>query len=159
MERLHAAPGPAAGMDGERLALGSVVAAREHGLQRVDHVLLGNDSARGFVVQGALDSPAHLRASFDAKAVREAPVAASLQRLQALDPGTQRCHCAGAGAGDTAGNAATGTGALRTRATWSQLNFQMGGVRPQVGPTAVLAACAGSGTMVGGLAGDAARHT
>ncbi|KTF30740.1 XVIPCD domain-containing protein [Xanthomonas vesicatoria] len=88
--RLQAAPGPAAGMDGERLALGSVVAARENGLQRVDHVLLGNDPARGFVVQGALDSPAHLRGSFDAKAVQEAPVEASLQRLQALEPGTQR---------------------------------------------------------------------
>ncbi|MEA5123163.1 XVIPCD domain-containing protein [Xanthomonas floridensis] len=94
VERLQAAPGPAAGMDSERLALGSVVAARENGLQRVDHVLLGNDPARGFVVQGALDSPAHLRGSFDAKAVQEAPVAASLQRLQALDhglePGTER---------------------------------------------------------------------
>ncbi|MBB5862956.1 XVIPCD domain-containing protein [Xanthomonas sp. 3058] len=90
VERLQAAPGPAAGMDSERLALGSVVAARENGLQRVDHVLLGNDPARGFVVQGALDSPAHLRGSFDAKAVQEAPVAASLQRLQALEPGTER---------------------------------------------------------------------
>ncbi|WP_349657234.1 XVIPCD domain-containing protein [Xanthomonas sp. 10-10] len=88
--RLQAAPGPAAGMDSERLALGSVVAARENGLQRVDHVLLGNDPARGFVVQGALDSPAHLRGSFDAKALQEEPVAASLQRLQALETGTQR---------------------------------------------------------------------
>ncbi|KLD70081.1 XVIPCD domain-containing protein [Xanthomonas pisi] len=90
VERLQAAPGPAAGMDSERLALGSVVAARENGLQRVDHVLLGNDPARGFVVQGALDSPAHLRGSFDAKAVQEEPVAASLQRLQALETGTER---------------------------------------------------------------------
>ncbi|MCC4631929.1 XVIPCD domain-containing protein [Xanthomonas dyei] len=90
VERLQAAPGPAAGMDSERLALGAVVAAREHGLQRVDHVVLGNDLARGFVVQGALDSPAHLRGSFDAKAVQEEPVAASLQRLQALEPGTER---------------------------------------------------------------------
>ncbi|MCC8535889.1 XVIPCD domain-containing protein [Xanthomonas axonopodis pv. poinsettiicola] len=90
VERLQAAPGPAAGMDGERLALGSMVAARENGLQRVDHVLLGNDPARGFVVQGALDSPAHLRGSFDAKAVQEAPLEASLQRLQALAPGLER---------------------------------------------------------------------
>lgn len=77
-------------MDSERLALGSLVAAREHGLQRVDHVLLGNDPARGFVVQGALDSPAHLRGSFDAKAAQEAPVEASLQRLQALGPAPER---------------------------------------------------------------------
>ncbi|MBB3824256.1 XVIPCD domain-containing protein [Xanthomonas arboricola] len=90
VERLQATPGPAAGMDSERLALGSVVAARENGLQRVDHVLLGNDPARGFVVQGALDSPAHLRGSFDAKAVQEEPIANSLQRLQALEPSTER---------------------------------------------------------------------
>ncbi|MEA9587530.1 XVIPCD domain-containing protein [Xanthomonas sp. WHRI 10064A] len=90
VERLQATPGPAAGMDSERLAMGSVVAARENGLQRVDHVVLGNDPARGFVVQGALDSPAHLRGSFDAKAAQEEPVATSLQRLQALEPGTER---------------------------------------------------------------------
>ncbi|WP_161963233.1 XVIPCD domain-containing protein [Xanthomonas campestris] len=88
--RLEGAHGPTPGMDSERLALGSLVAAREHGLQRVDHVLLGNDPARGFVVQGALDSPAHLRGSFDAKAAQEAPVEASLQRLQALGPAPER---------------------------------------------------------------------
>lgn len=39
--RLEGAHGPTLGMDSERLALGSLVAAREHGLQRVDHVLSG----------------------------------------------------------------------------------------------------------------------
>ncbi|PPU06031.1 XVIPCD domain-containing protein [Xanthomonas arboricola] len=84
VEQLEAARGRVPDADSERLAAGALVAAREHGLQRVDHVVLGRDPAQGFVVQGALDSPAHLRGPFDAQAAQQTPVDDSLQRAQAV---------------------------------------------------------------------------
>ncbi|WOB48578.1 hypothetical protein NYR97_15170 [Xanthomonas hydrangeae] len=84
VEQLETARGRVPDADSERLAMGALVTAREHGLQRVDHVLLGHDPARGFVVEGALDSPAHLRASFDAQAAQQTPLESSMQRLQAV---------------------------------------------------------------------------
>ncbi|WP_039815401.1 XVIPCD domain-containing protein [Xanthomonas arboricola] len=84
VEQLEAARGRVPDADSERLAAGALVAAREHGLQRVDHVVLGRDPAQGFVVQGALDSPAHLRGPFDAQAAQQTPVDHSLQRAQAV---------------------------------------------------------------------------
>ena len=54
----------------ERLAQSATALARQHGLERIDHVLLSIDTGRGvragehlFVVQGRVDDPAHLRAS------------------------------------------------------------------------------------------------
>ncbi|CAD1789200.1 peptidoglycan-binding protein [Xanthomonas arboricola pv. juglandis] len=90
VEQLEAARGRVPDADSERLAAGALVAAREHGLQRVDHVVLGRDPAQGFVVQGALDSPAHLRGPFDAQAAQQTPVDHSLQRAQALGAGQDR---------------------------------------------------------------------
>ncbi|MCE4301631.1 hypothetical protein LYZ95_05545, partial [Xanthomonas hortorum pv. vitians] len=84
VEQLETARGRVPDADSERLAMGALVTAREHGLQRVDHVVLGHDPARGFVVEGALDSPAHLRASFDAQAAQQTPLESSVQRLQAV---------------------------------------------------------------------------
>nr|WP_152971523.1 XVIPCD domain-containing protein [Xanthomonas arboricola] len=84
VEQLEAARGRVPDADSERLAAGALVAAREHGLQRVDHVVLGRDPAQGFVVQGALDSPAQLRGPFDAQAAQQTPVDHSLQRAQAV---------------------------------------------------------------------------
>lgn len=84
VEQMEAARGRVPDADSERLAAGALVAAREHGLQRVDHVVLGRDPAQGFVVQGALDSPAHLRGPFDAQAAQQTPVDHSLQRAQAV---------------------------------------------------------------------------
>ncbi|PPT76791.1 hypothetical protein XaplCFBP3122_08955 [Xanthomonas arboricola pv. populi] len=84
VEQLEAARGRVPDADSERLAAGALVAARQHGLQRVDHVVLGRDPAQGFVVQGALDSPAHLRGPFDAQAAQQTPVDHSLQRAQAV---------------------------------------------------------------------------
>ncbi|WP_127169633.1 XVIPCD domain-containing protein [Xanthomonas sp. BRIP62415] len=90
VEQLETARGRVPDADSERLAAGALVAAREHGLQRVDHVVLGRDPAQGFVVQGALDSPAHLRGPFDAQAAQQTPVDHSLQRAQALGAGQDR---------------------------------------------------------------------
>ncbi|PPU42129.1 XVIPCD domain-containing protein [Xanthomonas arboricola] len=89
VEQLDASRGRTPDTYSERLIMGSMLAACEHGLQRVDHVVLGRDPAQAFVVQGALDSPTHLRGSFDVQAALQMPVESSQQRLHMLkaEPG------------------------------------------------------------------------
>ena len=63
--------------------------AREHGLRRVDHVVLSRHlgeiapGERVFVVQGALDDPAHLRAHIGTDEALGLPPRASRARLRA----------------------------------------------------------------------------
>ncbi|WDS34684.1 XVIPCD domain-containing protein [Pseudoxanthomonas sp.] len=74
----------------ERLSAGLAVLAHEHGLSRVDHVLLSEDGphvGRGehvFVVQGALGDPAQLRAHMRTEEAVALTVQQSFARLQQL---------------------------------------------------------------------------
>lgn len=75
----------------ERLTASLLPLAKENGLSRVDHVVLsqqGTEAKPGeyvFVVQGALDNPAHLRAHTATAEAVQTPVDASFQRVQAAD--------------------------------------------------------------------------
>lgn len=73
----------------ERISVGLLAAARGQGLQRVDHVLLGQQPADGsrqrmFAVQGALDDPAHLRASAPVGLMARTPLEQSYDTLSQL---------------------------------------------------------------------------
>jgi len=75
----------------ERLTASLLPLAKESGLTRVDHVVLSQQGTHAkpgenvFVVQGALDDPAHLRAHMRTEQAVETPVAASFERVQATD--------------------------------------------------------------------------
>lgn len=75
----------------ERLTASLLPLAKENGLSRVDHVVLGQQGSQAapgqyvFVVQGALDNPAHLRAHTATAEAVQTPVEASFQRVQATD--------------------------------------------------------------------------
>ncbi|WP_329957140.1 MULTISPECIES: peptidoglycan-binding domain-containing protein [Xanthomonas] len=78
-----------------RLAASSACLARENGLERIDHIVLSKQTAsvaqgeNVFVVQGALDDPAHRRAHMKTADAIAQPVEQSLSQLQALGE-TQR---------------------------------------------------------------------
>ncbi|MFZ5656501.1 MAG: XVIPCD domain-containing protein [Pseudomonadota bacterium] len=59
------------------------VSAREAGLERIDHVVLGEGGSRLFAVQGALDSPLRRVAWADTVQAVSQPVEASTQRIDA----------------------------------------------------------------------------
>ncbi len=71
----------------ENMTASLTLRAREHGLERVDHVVLSNATSNHpaghtiFVVQGELNNPAHLRTGMPAAEAAQAPVAESLQQL------------------------------------------------------------------------------
>lgn len=75
----------------ERLAASSACLARASGLTRVDHVVLSNATASArqgetvFVVQGALDDPAQLRAQMPTVQAIAASTEQSLDRLQSMN--------------------------------------------------------------------------
>lgn len=79
----------------ERLAASSAYLAKENGLSRIDHVVLSESykSVRAgenvFVVEGALNDPAHKRAHMKTTDAIAQPVEQSLAQLQALSE-TQR---------------------------------------------------------------------
>ncbi|TIK68811.1 hemolysin, partial [Stenotrophomonas maltophilia] len=78
----------------ERVTAGLLAAARSSGLERVDHVVLGNppsgdSSPRMFVVQGALDNPAHLRASVPISEAINTPVEQSLAKAEQMSQAQQ----------------------------------------------------------------------
>lgn len=85
---LDAANGRSFDATSERLSASLLVVARENGLDRVDHVVLSRQTADAaaaqniFVVRGALDDPAALRASTDTAEAAQRPVAESMQQLQ-----------------------------------------------------------------------------
>ncbi|ELC7323980.1 hemolysin [Stenotrophomonas maltophilia] len=73
----------------ERMTASLLAAAKSSGLERVDHVVLGNPPSDGsgprmFVVQGALDNPAHLRASVVTSEAISTPVEHSLAKVEQM---------------------------------------------------------------------------
>jgi len=66
------------------------VLAKENNLSQVDHVMLGKANGPGgagqnlFLVQGALDDPAHLRVAISAEQAVQAPAEQSYRQLDAL---------------------------------------------------------------------------
>ncbi|WP_330462324.1 XVIPCD domain-containing protein [Xanthomonas nasturtii] len=72
----------------ERLIASVMTLARQHNLDRVDHVVLSNQTAEHpagrtvFVVQGELNNPAHLRAAMPTDVAVRTPVEQSLQQLE-----------------------------------------------------------------------------
>lgn len=75
----------------ERLTASLLPLAKENGLSRVDHVVLSQQGTQAkpgeyvFVVQGALDDPAHLRAHTATAQAVQTPVDASFDRVQSVD--------------------------------------------------------------------------
>jgi hypothetical protein len=73
------------------LAASAAYLAKENGLSRIDHVVLSQDSRdvrageNLFVVQGALDDPAHLRAHMRTEDALRKPVEETLAQLQSLN--------------------------------------------------------------------------
>ncbi|MDL5366570.1 hypothetical protein QSH18_13260 [Xanthomonas sp. NCPPB 2654] len=76
--------------DSAKLAASAAYLAKENGLSRIDHVVLSEDSRKVragenlFVVQGALNDPAHLRAHMPTEDALSKPVEQSLAQLQSL---------------------------------------------------------------------------
>lgn len=73
----------------ERMTASLLAAAKSSGLERVDHVVLGNPPSDGsgprmFVVQGALDNPAHLRSSVAISDAVNTPVEQSLAKVEQM---------------------------------------------------------------------------
>lgn len=72
----------------ENLCRALLPVAKENGLRRVDHVVLSVDNGRVkagenvFLVEGALDDPAHLRTFAKTEAAMTTPIPASDQRLE-----------------------------------------------------------------------------
>ncbi|ATS20490.1 hypothetical protein PK69_14350 [Xanthomonas phaseoli pv. phaseoli] len=89
--RLDASMGRASDAHSERMSASLANLASEHGLERIDHVLLSNQTPRAaagatvFVVQGEPSNPAHLRASMPTDVAVNTPVEQSLAKLQELD--------------------------------------------------------------------------
>ncbi|WNH44545.1 MULTISPECIES: XVIPCD domain-containing protein [Xanthomonas] len=74
-----------------KLAASAAYLAKQSGLSRIDHVVLSQDSRNVragenlFVVQGALNDPAHLRAHMRTEDALRKPVEETLAQLQALN--------------------------------------------------------------------------
>lgn len=79
------------GENAQRLAASSTCLAREAGLTRIDHVVLGASPSQDgraetlFVVQGDPSDPAHLRAQMPAAQAFATPVDTSLAQLQTMN--------------------------------------------------------------------------
>jgi hypothetical protein len=65
-----------------RLEAALLPLAHEHGMHRVDHVVLSRDASTLFLVQGRLDDPAHRRAHLSLDAAFATPLAQSRHRLE-----------------------------------------------------------------------------
>ncbi|MCE4373883.1 XVIPCD domain-containing protein [Xanthomonas hortorum] len=78
----------------EKISVSLLATAKEGGLNRVDHVVLGNtpDDGAGqrlFVVQGELDNPAHLKASMKAEEAARTPVEQSFAKIEQISNAQQ----------------------------------------------------------------------
>jgi hypothetical protein len=88
---LDAHMGRASDAYSDRMSASLAHLAKAHGLERIDHVVLSEQTAREpaganvFVVQGALNNPAHLRAGMVTDVAVNTPVEQSLAKLEALD--------------------------------------------------------------------------
>jgi len=91
VERLDAEHGKPWDESSQRMTASLLVLAKEQGLSRVDHVVLNNRTqslARGervFIVEGAMDDPAHRRGDMGTMDAIRAPEAESLHRADALN--------------------------------------------------------------------------
>ena len=91
MHRLEATLGREFDHNSERMAASAACLAKDSGLSRVDHVFLSNATETKrqgetfFVVQGDPANPAHRRAHMPTEQALNAPVEASLQRLQGVE--------------------------------------------------------------------------
>lgn len=80
----------------ERMTASLLVLAKESDLSRVDHVMLSNATGSGpagqnvFLVQGALDDPAHARAFMPTAQAVQTPVEQSLQQYESASQGAQQ---------------------------------------------------------------------
>ncbi|AEL06168.1 XVIPCD domain-containing protein [Xanthomonas campestris pv. raphani] len=92
--RLDSSMGRASDAHSERMSASLAHLAKEHGLERIDHVMLSNQTSRAaagatvFVVQGEPSNPAHLRASMPTDLAVTTPVEQSLAKLLDLDART-----------------------------------------------------------------------
>lgn len=89
--QLDAAQGKPWDQHSANLSASLYASAREHGFERLDHVLLSHATATKpagahvFLVQGSPDDPAHQRAHLATAEAVAAPESQSLQRAQALE--------------------------------------------------------------------------
>ncbi|MGH8037613.1 MAG: XVIPCD domain-containing protein [Stenotrophomonas sp.] len=89
--RLDASLGREPDESSHRMAASLAHLARDQGMERIDHVVLGTPTGQSanaqnvFVVQGALDDPAHRRAHMDVSAALRPSVDESIQKLQQAD--------------------------------------------------------------------------
>ena len=96
--QLDAAQGKPWDQHSANLSASLYASAREHGFERVDHVLLSHATATQpagahvFLVQGSPDDPAHRRAHLATAEAVAAPESQSLQRAQALEASQQADH-------------------------------------------------------------------
>ena len=90
VHRLDASLERAPDESSERMIASLACLARKHGLERIDHVLLGEQTGRFrpgenvFVVQGRLDDPAHARVHMETRRAVDTPVLESFRELQVL---------------------------------------------------------------------------
>jgi hypothetical protein len=85
-----AAQGYAQGEDANRMSHSLLVLAKEQGLNRVDHVMLGRGTTTEggpniFLVEGNLQDPGQRRASMNAGQAMQTPQVESLQRVEAIN--------------------------------------------------------------------------
>ncbi|WP_337998754.1 XVIPCD domain-containing protein [Xanthomonas campestris] len=78
----------------EKISVSLLATAKEGGLSRVDHVVLGNTPGDGagqrlFVVQGELNNPAHLRSSIKAEEAAKTPVEQSFAKVEQISNSQQ----------------------------------------------------------------------
>ena len=91
VQKLDSAHGREWDASSERMTASLLALAKEEGLSRVDHVVLNNPMAqlaggeKVFVVQGALDDPAHRRAHMPTVDALQTPESQSFERLQAIN--------------------------------------------------------------------------
>ncbi|MGO1070846.1 XVIPCD domain-containing protein [Lysobacter sp. CA199] len=89
VDAMQQAHGAASGETGERTAASLLVASKERGLNRVDHVVAGAASAPEpmvFAVQGDLWDPSHKRAQVSAAVAAATPLVESFRQLEAMNP-------------------------------------------------------------------------
>jgi hypothetical protein len=85
VQRIDAQHGRTPDQNSQNLAAALTVAARQDGLERIDHVVLSDDRSRAFAVQGGLDSPLKRIADVGTQQAVGTSIEQSGQALQKLD--------------------------------------------------------------------------
>jgi hypothetical protein len=73
----------------EQLAASLAVAAKEHGLKKIDHVVLSDDKSKVIAIEGGLKSHTRQVASMDTVQASSTPLAQSSARWQQVTPPAQ----------------------------------------------------------------------